>query len=207
MPLTMAGTVHVVDDSAEVRDSVAALLASRGLACRVFSDAEAFLADCPPRSTGCLMLDVRIPGIGGLDLLDRLGELGYTLPVIIVTGHADVAMAVRALKSGAMDFLEKPFRPELLLTLVDRALAADQRLEAVRRERETLEARFALLTDREKEILQRVTDGQYNKVIADKLCLSVSTVEAHRKRIMEKLHAESLYDLVRIAELWMQRPA
>lgn len=202
----MEGTVYVVDDSIEVRESVAALLASRGRACRMFPDAESFLGDCPPRSTGCLMLDVRIPGIGGLDLLDRLRELGYTLPVIIVTAHADVPMAVRALKAGAMDFLEKPFRPDLLLTLVERALEADQRLDAVRRERETLEARFALLTAREKEILRRVTDGQYNKVIADKLCLSVSTVEAHRKRIMEKLHAESLYDLVRIAELGLHRP-
>lgn len=194
-------TVYVVDDSAEVRESLTLLLRSKGLQSRCFPDAQAFLNACPPSAPGCLILDVRMPGLSGLDLQHCLHEQGYTLPVIIITGHADVQMAVRALKAGALDFIEKPFAPSVLIPLINEALALDVRLRQQRREEAMLRARFALLTPREREILRQVVKGHYNKVIATNLGVSVSTVETHRKKIMEKLRANSLYDLVQFVEL------
>ena len=202
----MEGTVFVVDDNADVRDSIAGLVRSRGYRCQGFSTAQDFLDRCPPSEAGCLVVDVRLPGLSGLDLQQRLPSLGYSLPVIVMTAHGDVPMAVRALQAGALDFLEKPFDPALLLRLVGRALAADQRVRRMRLERSTLDARVALLTDRERDILRLVTEGHYNKVVADKLGVSISTVEMHRKKLMEKLRAESLYDLVRIAEICLAAP-
>lgn len=195
------GTVYVVDDSAEVRESLAVLLRSKGLQSRCFSDAGAFLDACSPTAAGCLIADVRMPGLSGLDLQRHLQEQGCTLPVIIITGHGDVPMAVRALKAGALDFIEKPFAPSVLIPLINEALALDGRLRQQRNEEAMLKARFALLTPREREILQQVVEGRFNKVIAADLGVSVSTIEAHRKKIMEKLRASSLYDLVQIVEL------
>jgi FixJ family two-component response regulator len=142
-----------------------------------------------------------MPGLSGLDLQHCLREQGYTLPVIVISGHADVPMAVRALKAGALDFLEKPLAPPMLIPLIDKALVLDARRRRQRREKALLRARFAQLTACEREILCQIVQGRYNKVIAADLGISVSTVEFHRKKIMEKLCAKSLYDLVRIAEL------
>lgn len=195
------GTVYVVDDSVEVRESLAALLRSKGLQSCCFADAGAFLNACSSNVAGCLIADVRMPGLSGLDLQRRLQEQGYTLPVIIITGHGDVPMAVRALKAGALDFIEKPFAPSMLIPLINEALALDVRRRQRRHEEATLRARLALLTLRERKILQQIVKGHYNKVIAADLGVSVSTVEACRKKIMEKLRASSLYDLVQIVEL------
>lgn len=197
------GTVYVVDDSAEVRASLTVLLRSKGLHSRCFPNAWAFLNACPPSASGCLIVDVRMPGLSGLDLQYRLREEGYTLPVIVITGHGDVPMATRALKAGALDFIEKPFAPSVLIPLINEALTIDARLRQQRCEEALLRARWALLTAREREILQQVVGGHFNKVIAADLGVSVSTVETHRKKIMEKLHARSLYDLVHIAELFL----
>lgn len=194
-------TVYVVDDSVEVRESLTVLLRSKGLQSCCFPDAQAFLKACAPHVAGCLIVDVRMPGLSGLDLQHLLQERGYTLPVIVITGHGDVPMAVRALKAGALDFIEKPFAPSVLIPLINEALALDARLSHRRCEEAMLRARFALLTPREREILQQIVNGHYNKVVAADLGVSVSTVEAHRKRIMEKLRAKSLYDLVHIVEL------
>lgn len=195
------GTVYVVDDSAEVRESLAVLLRSKGLQSRCFPNAGAFLNACSSNVAGCLIADVRMPGLSGLDLQRRLQEQGYTLPVIIITGHADVPMAVRALKAGALDFIEKPFAPSMLIPLINEALALDVRRRQRRHEEAMLRSRLALLTLRERKILQQIVKGHYNKVIAADLGVSVSTVEVCRKKIMEKLRASSLYDLVQIVEL------
>ena len=197
------GTVYVVDDSAEVRASLTLLLRSKGLPSRCFQDAWAFLNACPPSVSGCLIVDVRMPGLSGLDLQYRLREEGYTLPVIVITGHGDVPMAARALKAGALDFIEKPFAPSVLIPLINEALALDARLRQQRCEAALQRARLALLTAREREILHQVVEGHFNKVIAANLRVSVSTVEAHRKKIMEKLRAKSLYDLVHIVERFL----
>lgn len=196
-----SSTVYVVDDSVDVRKSLTVLLRSRGLHSHCFPNARTFLKACPRTVTGCLIADVRMPGPSGLDLQDRLRERGYTLPVIIITAHADVPMAVRALQAGAIDFLEKPLVPSVLIPLIEEALVLDARCRRQRREKELLSARFAQLTVREREILRRIVQGRYNKMIAADLDISLSTVEVHRRRIVEKLNATSLYDLVRIAEL------
>lgn len=176
------------------------MLRSRGQQSRGFADARAFLQACPPEASGCLIVDVRMPGLSGLDLQHCLHERGYTLPVIVITGHGDVAMAARALKAGALDFIEKPFAPSTLMPLIDEALILDAERRERRREEATFTARLALLKPREREILRQVANGRYNKTIATDLGVSVSTVELHRKKIMEKLRANSLYDLMRIAE-------
>lgn len=199
--MTDRGTVYVVDDDSIVRASLTALLRSKRLPVSEFPDARAFLDACPPNAAGCLIVDVRMPGLSGLDLQHCLRERGYTLPVIVISGHADVPMAVRALKAGALDFLEKPFASAVLIPLIDKALALDARRRRRHCEKALLEARFAQLTAREREILRQIVQGRYNKVIAADLGISVSTVEVHRKKILEKLCAKSLYDLVRSAEL------
>ncbi len=196
-----ADTVYVVEDNADVRESIVALLASRGLNVRCYPDAGTFLADCPPEAAGCLVLDVRMPGPSGLDLQQRMKDLGYFMPIIMVTGHAEVSMAVRALKAGALDFIEKPFESARLLDAVERGLMASREELARRRELEALRKRLATLTERERQVLQLVAMGHYNKVIADELGIAISTVEVHRRRILDKLQAESLYDLVRYADL------
>lgn len=194
------GIVYVVDDDAGVRASITALLKSRAIRSAGFADVPAFLNACPPDVGGCLILDVRMPGPSGLDLQRYLGERGYTLPVVIITGHAEVPMAVRALKAGALDFLEKPVNPEELVSAVNLALSINERAQEQRLEQEVLQSKLALLTERETQVLKAVAQGLYNKVIADELGLSVSMVETHRRKIMQKLRAESLYDLVRIAD-------
>ncbi len=198
-------TVFVVDDDQAVRDSLGLLLRAADLEAETFPDARSFLATCTPRRAGCLLLDVRMPGISGLDLQESLAKRGIGLPVIVITGHGDVPMAIRAMKAGAMDFIEKPFGSRALLQRVREALARDARARQQRAQSDAIVARMSQLSPREQEVLDYVVGGQYNKVIATRLGISISTVEAHRKKIMEKLEAESLSDLVRMVASCKER--
>jgi len=199
------GTVHVVEDDPGVREWIATLLRARGLALDVFPDGIAFLRAFLPGRAGCLVVDVRLPGMSGLELQQRLRTLDDTLPVIVMSGHADVPMAVRAMRAGAVDFIEKPFPPQRLLEGVERALALDAERRRRWHEEAALRTGLERLNGREREILRRVAAGRYNKVIAAELGISVSTVEAHRRRVMQQLGAQTLYDLVRAAELDAER--
>jgi two-component system, LuxR family, response regulator FixJ len=193
--------VYVVDDEASIRDSLAMLLRSVGLASRTFGDAKSFLAAYQPRPDTCLVADVRMPGMSGIELQEVLRSRGTELPVVIITGHGDIAMAVRAMKAGAADFIEKPFHDQTLLDAVHRALArsADPRVEAAAMDADALQKRLATLTPREREVMALVVEGRPNKAIATRLGLSTRTVEVHRAKSMEKMQAQSLADLVRMA--------
>jgi FixJ family two-component response regulator len=191
--------VHVVDDDADVRGAVSMLLRSVGIGCALYASALQFLAEFKPGAPGCLLLDVRLPGMNGLDLQERLARQEFALPAIVMTGHGDIQMAVRAMRAGAIDFIEKPFHDQALLDRVHEAIGRSQQLQDVAGERAELKRRYASLTDREKEVLARVVDGQPNKSIADELGLSVRTVESHRANLIEKMQAQSLQQLVRMA--------
>ncbi|MFM1891072.1 MAG: hypothetical protein RLZ44_149 [Pseudomonadota bacterium] len=192
-------TVFVVDDDQAMRSSLKWLIESVGLAVESFDSADAFLKSYYPGRAGCLLLDVRMPGMSGLELQEYLNAHDIRIPVIIITGHGDVHMAVRAMKSGAVDFIEKPFNDELLLDAIRNALSLDERQRGYRAERAELAARLAQLTPREHEVMQMVTEGRSNKEIANSLGVSAKTVEAHRARVMEKMQAGSLAELVRMA--------
>jgi two-component system response regulator FixJ len=193
-------TVYVVDDEASIRDSLAMLLRSVGLAVQPFACATAFLEAYSPAFDGCLVADVRMPGMSGLELQEALAARGAALPVIIITGHGDIAMAVRAMKAGAADFIEKPFNEQVFLDAVHRALARRNQTEAAGSSgRAETEARVAALTPREKEVMLLVAEGRPNKVVATRLGLSTRTVEVHRAKVMEKMQARSLAELVRMA--------
>lgn len=198
--MTTDPTVFIVDDDPAVRESTELLLQSRGIKTRCFPQAQAFLDAYNPGLRGCVLVDVRMPGLSGLDLQARLAGAGSTLPVIVITGHGDVPMAVRAIKAGALDFLEKPFDARALEALVRRALELDASRRKERQRIETERARVALLTERERQVLVRISQGHYNRVIADELGISISTVEAHRRKVMEKLRAHTMYELVRIVD-------
>lgn len=192
-------TVYVVDDDAAVRDALRMLLQSEGMRAETYASAEQFLGAYQPQTTGCLLVDVRMPGMSGLELQETLAARGVRLPVIVITGHGDVAMAVRAMKAGAVDFIEKPFDNAALLECLRNTLArtADARKHAA--ELAEMIARLALLTPREREVMEFLVAGKPNKVIAADLGISARTVEVHRAKIMEKLKARSLADVVRIA--------
>jgi len=189
--------VHVIDDDAAVRDSLAMLLESAGLAVRTYESAVAFLATGAISGLGCVLTDVRMPDIDGLALQRKLAESGKHLPVIVMTGHGDVPIAVAALKTGATDFLQKPFDDEHLLGVLREALAASARSREQEQATTSIVARLASLTPREREVLERLVVGEQNKVIAHELGSSPRTVEVHRSRVMEKMHARSVADLVR----------
>ncbi len=191
--------VHVIDDEADVRQALALLLRSVGLASRVYPSAQDFLAEYHPGAPGCLVIDVRLPGMSGLELQERLAQEGVTLPVILMTGHGDIPTAVRAMRAGALDFVEKPFHDQLLLDRIHEGIRRSQQLQDDAGERATLERRYASLTEREKEVMAQVVDGQPSKLIADRLGLSTRTVETHRAHVMEKMRAASLSHLVRMA--------
>jgi len=192
-------TVYVVDDDEPIRDSLRMLLRSAGLPVETFASAQQFLAAYTPPAPGCLLVDVRMPGMSGLELQELLAARKIALPVIVITGHGHVAMAVRAMKAGAADFVEKPFDDELLLECIRRTLARDA--DTRRRQSRSSEStqRLAALTPREREIMEHLVAGKSNKAIAADLGISARTVEVHRARIMEKLEAKSLADVVRIA--------
>jgi FixJ family two-component response regulator len=193
--------VYVVDDETSIRDSLAMLLRSVGLASRTFADAKSFLAAYEPRPDCCLVADVRMPGMSGIELQEALRSRGAQLPIIIITGHGDIAMAVRAMKAGATDFIEKPFHDQTLLDAVHRALerSADPQVEAATLDTDAVRKRLATLTPRELEVMALVVEGRPNKTVATRLALSTRTVEVHRAKAMEKMQAASLADLVRMA--------
>jgi RNA polymerase sigma factor (sigma-70 family) len=191
-------TVFVVDDDEEVRNAMKLLMISVGLAVETFSSAEEFLAQFDPSRPGCLLLDVRMKGMSGLEVQERLALEEVHPPIIIITGHGDVPMAVRAVKAGAVDFIEKPFNEQVLLDSVHRAIELDGEHRGRVLQLSEISARLECLTPREREILELVVAGKRNKTIASELGISQSTVEAHRSKVMEKMHAESLSHLMRM---------
>lgn len=190
--------VHIVDDDEAICSSLRMLLKSRGMPAVSHSSAEEFLAKYDPEQPGCLVLDVRMPGMSGLELQDELNRRGAIIPVIFITGHGDVPMAVEAMQQGATDFLQKPFADQEFAERIQRALALDQRNRAALDQKDQIRARLAALTRRELQVLQLVTLGKPNKNIAAKLGVSQRTVEIHRAHLMEKMGATSLAHLVRM---------
>lgn len=196
--MTETPVVYVVDDDPDIRKSLALLLRSVSIDVHTFPTCDEFLAALPDingRAT-CLLLDVRMPGMSGMALLERLREQELPLPVIMLTGHADIEMAVRAMKLGAADFLTKPFSGQLLLDRVQEVLRRGQQVPSLSISLEEAHARWDALTPREKEVFDRICAGASNKVIAADFGISIRTVESHRARIMEKMKARSLVDLV-----------
>ena len=193
------GTVYVVDDDEAVRDSIQWLLEGQDYRVRCFESAEVFLARYDPREVACLIIDIRMNGMSGLDLQDRLLERQSPLPVAFITGHGDVPLAVDTMKKGAMDFIEKPFKENELVSLVERMLAQARISFAEHQQAASRDALLAKLTGREAQVLERIVAGRLNKQIADDLGISIKTVEAHRANIMEKLGANTVADLLKIA--------
>jgi RNA polymerase sigma factor (sigma-70 family) len=191
-------TVFIVDDDNEVREAIGLLMDSVGLASERYDSAWAYLACFDPARPGCLVLDVRMRHMSGLELQERLAEEPIHPPIIIITGHGDVPMAVRAVKNGAVDFIEKPFNDQALLDAVHRALDIDAEQRGHAEEISDINERLERLTKREREVLEQIVDGKRNKVIAVDLGISQSTVEAHRAKVMEKLEARSLSELMRM---------
>ncbi len=191
--------VYVVDDDSDFRDSVQSLLANRGMTAIGFGSAEAFLQTCGDgRAAGCLLLDVRMSGMSGLSLQEELARRGIAIPIIVMTAYGDVTTAVRAMKAGAADFVQKPFDVARLLASIEYALEHDQQHRAQQAWRSEAAARLATLTDREHEVLEAVVNGCSNRQIADQLDISPRTVETHRKNIMRKTATDSLPALVRL---------
>lgn len=192
-------TVFIVDDDPAVRDSLRWLLESMRLNVATFGSAEEFLKFYTMHMVGCLILDVRMPGMSGLQLQQYLTKQKYSLPIVFITGHGDIPMAVRAMQAGAMYFLEKPFEDQVLLDYVHEALALDTENQQSRIRLTMIQARIANLTDREREVMELVIDNHSNKEIATKLGVSIKTVEFHRSHMMDKMHATSLIELVSMA--------
>jgi FixJ family two-component response regulator len=190
--------VFVVDDDDAVRNSLRLLLKSASLSTTAFASAQEFLAGWTADQPGCLVLDVRMPGMSGLELQEELNRRGAIIPVIFISGHADVPMAVEAIQHGAFDFLQKPFSDQDLIDRIQRALAADADNRRALQQLDELRTRYASLTPREQEVLVLVTDGRANKVMAGDLGLSQRTIEIHRARVMEKMGARSVAQLVRM---------
>jgi len=193
------GTVYVVDDDEAVRDSLQWLLEGKDYRVRCFESAEVFLERYDPKEVACLIVDVRMEGMSGLDLQNRLVENHSPLPVVFITGHGDVPMAVDTMKKGAMDFIQKPFDEVKLVTLVERMLDHARQSFSVHQQAVNRDALLSKLTMRESQVLERIVAGRLNKQIADDLGISIKTVEAHRANIMEKLNANTVADLLKIA--------
>jgi len=191
-------TVYIVDDDPAVRDSLQWLVESVNLPVKVFSTGLEFLDSEAPESAGCLVLDIRMPGMSGIDVFEELKSRNATLPVIFLTGHGDVHLAVRAMKAGAFDFVEKPFNDQILLDLVQKAIRTDQESTTERIKIDEIRERLEVLTSREKEVLEGVVNGRSNKLIAEDLSLSEKTIEFHRAKMMEKMQAASLADLIKM---------
>jgi two-component system response regulator FixJ len=194
----LEGTVFIVDDDPLVLGAVETLIKSVGFEVNTFSSAQAYLESDLPDEPGCLVLDIRMPGLSGLDLQDEMAARGLTLPVIFVTGHGTVPLSVRAMKAGAVDFLQKPFEDQDLLDAVQRAIEEDGQARVERRETGEIKRRVESLTQRETQVLHGVAEGKLNKQIAHDLGLSENTVKTHRAHIMQKMQADSLADLIRL---------
>lgn len=192
--------VFVVDDDEAVCRSLSLLIEDIGLEVRTFTSAPAFLSAYDPAQPGCLVLDVRMSGMSGLELQSRLNELDYGIPTIIITGHADVPMAVEAMKAGALDFIEKPFRDQVLLDNIQRAIDWDARTRRRRQEMRDVQSRITLLTPREREIMDLLVRGKTNKAIAYELGISQKTVDFHRANILQKVEVRSVVELVRLMQ-------
>jgi two-component system, LuxR family, response regulator FixJ len=197
--MTPARTVFVIDDDEAVRKALAFLLRAAGFAVEVFAAARDFLAVYDPARRGCLVLDVRMPHMSGLDLQQEMNARGWRVPAIFITGHGTVATAIAALRAGAFDFIEKPLREDALLDAIERALSWDESVRQEQAKREELEARAGHLTGREREVMALIAEGESNKTIARRLDISFRTVEIHRARVMEKMQARTTSDLVRMA--------
>ena len=193
------GTVYVVDDDEGVRDSLQWLLEGKDYRVRCFDSAETFLTRYDAREVACLIVDIRMGGMTGLDLQDRLIERKSPLPIVFITGHGDVPMAVNTMKKGAVDFIQKPFEEDALVNLVERMLEQAKEVFSDQQQSASRDALLAKLTSREAQVLERIVAGRLNKQIADDLGISIKTVEAHRANIMEKLNANTVADLLKIA--------
>ena len=197
--MTTDAIVHVIDDDDAVRDSLAFLLSSADCAVQTYDSADAFLSKLPQIQSGCIITDVRMPGLSGIDLLRRVKDIGILLPVIVITGHGDIPLAVEAMKSGASDFIEKPIDDEVMLAAVRKALnrqGADVQLAA---ERQAIDIQIQSLSTRERQVLDGLVAGHANKIIAFNLGISPRTVEIYRANVMTKMQADSLSELVRMA--------
>ena len=192
--------VFVVDDDAPMRESLQNLLRSVGLRVAAFASAQEFLRSTRPDVPGCLVLDVRLPGLSGLDLQQRLAEIDMAIPIIFITGHGDIPMTVQAMKAGAVEFLTKPFRDQELLDAIHQALARDRHAREQRAQSAELRRRYRALTPRERDVLARVVTGLLNKQIAGELGTSEAAVKVHRQHVMAKMGARSLAELVRMAD-------
>lgn len=199
-PATDNGIVYVVDDDKSVCRALARLIRSIGLAVETFQSATAFLDYTMPDRPGCLVLDIRLPGLSGLDLQAALHQSAREVPIVFITGYGDVPTSVRAMKGGAFDFLQKPFHDQELLDCVQRALVRSREQRADRAERTELQRRYDSLTPREREVLALIVSGKINKQIAGDLGIAEKTIKVHRGRVMEKMQASSVADLVRMAQ-------
>jgi FixJ family two-component response regulator len=191
-------TVFIVDDDKEVRDALVLLMESVGLRASSFDSAQAFLNQFDPGIPGCVITDVRMPGMSGLELQKKLNEKNLHPQIIIITGHGDIPMTVESMRQGALDFIEKPFNDQRLLDSVHRAIEIDASKRGQATRIAEIKERMETLTKREREVMNLITRGKRNKIIADELCVTQSTVEAHRSKVMEKMQAESLSDLMRM---------
>lgn len=197
-------TVFLVDDDPAIRKSMPRALGKRGLNVETFESAQSFLDNYQADRSGCLVLDLRLPAMDGLELQQELAQRNMSIPIIFITGHGDIPHSVQALKAGAIDFLEKPFRQETLLQRIEEAFAEDQKLRAAKRQEDTMHSRFARLTDRERDVMRLLVSGPANpssKEIARELSISHRTIDHHRARVMEKTGARSIAELVRMAHL------
>jgi two-component system, LuxR family, response regulator FixJ len=197
--MSLDPVVHIIDDDQAVRDSLAFLLQSMRIPATAHESATSFLASLSAGQQGCIVTDIRMPDVSGIDLLRRVKEMNVQMPVIVITGHGDVPLAVEAMKLGAFDFLEKPFNDEAIVTAVRSALNRSKEAERANADRAELDRRLASLTSRERDVLNGLIAGHSNKVIASDLAISPRTVEIYRANVMTKMQAASLSELVRMA--------